>query len=237
MIDPYVYSGTNILINKAGIKNQKELDLFENKLSTLGIAKIRYSNPIIVSTLDIFSIHETIFKEVYDWAGKPRTINLSKTEAILNGLSVNYYTHDLIAHSLKELDETYFHFDWSLMKHPEQIIKLTNYISLLWKIHPFREGNTRSVSAFLYLFAKQKLKLNINHELLKKHAKFFRNALVMANIHPYEETSHLKIILTDSLTDLKNKSDKTKPGKRSKYSNINDYKVEKYRYNYHQKTK
>jgi cell filamentation protein len=237
MIDPYVYQGTNILINKAGIKNQKELDRYENKLSTLGIAKLRYSNLIITSTLNIFSIHETIFKEVYDWAGKPRTINLSKTESILNGLSVNYYPYHSITHSLKELDKTYFNFDWSLTKYPEQINKLTNYISLIWKIHPFREGNTRSVSVFLYLFVKQKLNLNINHELLQKHAKFFRNALVMASIQPYEETSHLKIILTDSLSRSNKKPGKTKQIKTNKYNNINQYKINQYRYNYHQKTK
>ena len=48
-------------------------------------------NPMdINSTNDIFKIHELLFKEVYSWACKPRTINIYKTEPILNGLSVNY---------------------------------------------------------------------------------------------------------------------------------------------------
>lgn len=52
-------------------------------------------------------------------------------------------------------------------------------IAEIWEVHPFREGNTRTVSVFAFLFLKQ-YGYDLNAELLSRHAKYFRNALVMA---------------------------------------------------------
>lgn len=105
MKDPYVYEGTNVLINFADIKDQKTLDNYETTLSRIAIINI-LKNPIeINSTDDIYKIHELLFKEVYNWAGKPRTINIYKTEPVLNGLSVNYSDYKSIGSDLDNIQK------------------------------------------------------------------------------------------------------------------------------------
>ena len=56
----------------------------------------------------IFKIHKILFDNVYDWAGKSRTINIYKSEPILNGLSVEYSLYDLIDNDLSKINLIYF---------------------------------------------------------------------------------------------------------------------------------
>ena len=105
MKDPYVYEDSNVLINLANIKDQKELDNHETTLSRIAIVDI-LNNPIeINSTNDIFLIHKRLFKEVYSWAGEPRTINIYKEEPVLSGLSVNYSDCKTINKDLKRIQK------------------------------------------------------------------------------------------------------------------------------------
>ena len=94
-------------------------------------------------------------------------------------------------------------------------------ISRLWRIHCFREGNTRTTITFLHLFMKQ-LKLKANIDFIGKHAKYFRNALVMASIDKYSEYEHLTNILLDSIS--------MKEIDRGKDKTIREYEVDKYEY-------
>ena len=106
MKDPYVYEGTNVLINLANIKNQKELDDYETTLTRIAIIDI-LNNPIEIKAVsDIFLIHERLFKEVYAWAGKPRTINIYKEEPVLSGLTVNYSDYKFINKNLNRIQKS-----------------------------------------------------------------------------------------------------------------------------------
>jgi len=67
--------------------------------------------------------------------------------------------------------------------------------------------------------------------MLKKHATYFRNALVMVSIGVYSEMGYLENILYDALFSDNNKSLVEKSSK--KYSTINGYDISKYKYNYH----
>ena len=108
----------------------------------------------------------------------------------------------------------------------ELIHKITKIISSIWKVHVFREGNTRTICLFLYfLMKKYNLKLNVN--FIGEHSKYFRNALVLASIGEYSEYEHLEMILSDA-TSLKKIVDGNK-----RYQTINEYNLEKYEYNYH----
>ncbi|GEM_PF-3501756 len=71
---------------------------------------------------------------------------------------------------------------------------------------------------------------------LKKHAKYFRNALVIASIGEYSEYNHLESILEDS---IENKSEKLEIVNKiiNKYTEIKGIKVKQYHYNYHQEKK
>ena len=188
-------------------------------------------NPMdINSTNDIFKIHELLFKEVYSWAGKPRTINIYKTEPILNGLSVNYSDYKSINNDLNNIQKEINSFNWNDCSKKELIHKIVIVIVKIWQVHAFREGNTRTICLFLYLFMK-KFNLKLNIDFIGEHSKYFRNALVLASIGEYSEYEHLELILSDAIS-LKKIVDGEK-----KYQTIKDYNLEKYEYNYHQMKK
>ena len=226
MKDPYLYEGTNVLINLANIKDQAELDNYETTLSRIAIVDI-LKNPIeIISTSDIYKIHERLFKEVYSWAGKHRTINIYKTEPVLDGLSVNYSEFRFIDNDLENIQKEIDSFDWVNCSKKELIHKIVVVTAKIWQVHAFREGNTRTICLFLYFFMKKhNLKLNI--DFIGEHSKYFRNALVLASIGEYSEYEHLELILNDAVS-IKKIVDSEK-----KYQTIKDYDLEKYEYNYH----
>lgn len=226
MKDPYVYEGTNVLINLANIEKQDKLDNFETTLSRVAIVEL-LKNPIdITSIKDIFEIHKRLFNEVYSWAGKPRIINIYKTESVLGGLSVNYSVHNQIMKDLNKIQNDIDSFDWVNSSKKETISKIVRVISSVWQVHAFREGNTRTICLYLYFFMK-KYNLKLNVDFIGEHSKFFRNALVLASIGEYSEYEHLEMILSDAIS-LK----KVTNGE-SKYQTIKDYNLEKYEYNYH----
>ena len=226
MKDPYVYEGTNVLINLANIEEQDKLYNFETTLSRIAIIEL-LKNPIdITSTKDIFEIHKRLFKEVYSWAGKPRTINIYKTEPVLGGLSVNYSVHNQIMKDLDKIQNDIDSFDWVNSSKKEIISKIVRVISSVWQVHAFREGNTRTICLYLYFFMK-KYNLKLNVDFIGEHSKFFRNALVLASIGEYSEYEHLEMILSDAI------SLKKVTNRESKYQTIKDYNLEKYEYNYH----
>lgn len=226
MKDPYAYEGTNVLINLANIKNQSELDDYETTLSRIAIVDV-LKNPIdITSTFDIYKLHERLFKEVYSWAGKPRTINIYKTEAILNGLSVNYSKCKSIDNDLAKIQREIDSFDWNHCSKKELVHEITVVIAKIWQVHAFREGNTRTICLFLYFFMK-KYNLKLNIDFIGEYSKYFRNALVLASIGEYSEYEYLEMILSDAIS-IKKIIDGEK-----KYQTIKDYNLEKYEYNYH----
>ena len=227
MKDPYIYEGTNILVNIANIKEQKKLDDYETTMVNLGIIKLLKEYPNIHKIDDIFIIHKIIFENVYDWAGKIRTINIYKEEPILNGLSVNYSDHKQIKRKLNDIQNEIDNINWNHLSKNEMISEVVRVIASIWQVHSFREGNTRVVTLFLYYFLKS-LGFKVNREFIGKHAKYFRNSLVLASIGEYSEYNHLEEILKDSISFKTYAVDLE-----SKYQTIKGYNLEKYSYNYH----
>lgn len=224
MKDVYVYENTNVLINKLNIRDSKKLDELEGNIVSLNIAQI-VSHPFVInSVLDIKKIHKKLFSDLYEWAGENRTINIYKDEPVLGGLSVNYSDYKRIDSDLIALDKRFKAIKWDELGHKETIDEIVIIISKLWRIHCFREGNTRTTTMFLNLLMKQ-IGLRVNAAFIDKHAKFFRNALVLASIDQYSECEHLTNILLDSV--------ETKIVPDGKYQTIREYEVEKYEYRKH----
>lgn len=224
MKDIYVYPNSNVLINKLNIKTLKELDEAENALVSLKIIDI-LNNPItITSVFDIKIIHKHLFSDLYDWAGENRKMNMYKEEPVLGGLSVEYSDYLKIDESLTKLDTDFKKVKWGKISKKETIDTIVRLISRLWRIHCFREGNTRTTTTFLYLFLKQ-ISLKVNIDFIGKHAKYFRNALVLASIDQYSEYEYLTNILMDSIS--------LKIINEGKYKTIREYEVEKYEYSGH----
>lgn len=226
MKDPYLYENSNVLINKANILEQDKLDEFENRMTNLALVSLFRNEIMIQDVFDLFKIHKYLFERVYEWAGKKRTINITKSEPIINGRSVGYADYKFIDNDLVDINKKYFNYNWDDLNKEAFVLIFTEMIAAIWKNHPFREGNTRTVSAFAFLFLKQK-GYQYNAALIQKHAKYFRNALVMASIGENSEYQYLQKILEDAITN------KEKPMNSIKYSKIKNYDVDTYQYEYH----
>ena len=90
MRDPYVYDGTNVLINKLNIKDNDKLDKAETAFVILAIQELKNSDFNVNSIFDCLKIHKRLFSAVYSWAGQLRTIDIYKGEPLLGGKSIDY---------------------------------------------------------------------------------------------------------------------------------------------------
>lgn len=232
MSDPYLYENSHVLRNTLDIKNEDSLEAYENTVVNLALLKLFKEDYNVTQTNQLFDIHKHLFSDVYEWAGMPRIINIEKSEIVLNGLSVEYEDKSKIIKAIDTIHKLYYDKPWKTMSEHALIYEMTRYIASLWKIHPFREGNTRTLSTYLYFFLK-KHGFSLDEKLLKTHAAYFRNALVMASLDEYSEYQYLENILSDAIIYKTN----PKPLKKElshKYEKIKDVEMKNYKYNYHQ---
>jgi len=154
MKDPYI-NENHVLINKFGITeydelNEVEAEIGRIKLLNLDSIKINFFNEELIK-----NIHYFIFKDIFEWAGDYRTTPIFKEELILPRYSVPYsepknISKDLIK-KLDDINNTY----WDNLDNEETMIEFARKMALLWKVHPFRDGNTRTMLSFSYLFVKE----------------------------------------------------------------------------------
>ena len=149
--------------------------------------------------------HKRLFtnldKEKYN-PGVFRTYNFTKDEPVLNGDTVQYQSYDLIEETLKYDFNEEKEIDYSKFNEEELVSRIVEFTSRIWQVHPFQEGNTRTTAVFIqkYLIS---MGFNINNELFKDNALYFRNALVRANYTNYskgiKETNKYLIMFFENL--------------------------------------
>ena len=167
------------------VKDQENRTEEADKVSAR-ITEILGEKTFTFSPAEYLIIHRRLFQGIYDHAGKIRDYNITKQEWVLNGETVLYAS----AESLKATLEYDFQqekiFNYSALSEQEIIEHIANFISFLWQIHVFGEGNTRTTAVFLIKYLR-KLGFNeVSNDLFAKHSWYFRNALVRAN---YEDLS------------------------------------------------
>ena len=158
-IDPKLkYSDENgMLFNLAEIKDQKILIIFESLKVSKRIEEL-FEKPIkIKNSESLLKIHHYLFQDVYNWAGKVRTVNISKNgKPFFDGERFDNafrYVNTLII-DYRKINKT----DKKLVA--EKLAEILDNVNFL---HPFREGNGRTQREFLRLLALEKgLKLNLN---------------------------------------------------------------------------
>ena len=196
MKDPYV-DENGVLLNKLGIKDSDTLNEAETAITTAKITSIKD----VEGDFDfehLKAMHQHIFGDIYEWAGKERTIPVEKAEAVLQGMSVSYSAPKNIAKDATEAIKSLNNTDWSKLNTDEKAEYLTCDVAKLWQAHAFREGNTRTTITFACELAEAK-GFPMDRELLAKNSGYVRKALVMASIGEYSEPEHLKRILKDSI--------------------------------------
>jgi cell filamentation protein len=141
---PYLYRGTNVRVNKFGILNPYALDLVVRSTSGLRAELLR-ANPIDGNfDLDhLCAIHRFLFQDVYPWAGDLRIVDFDRSQ--------DPYTHpkDILAETTQLLAELAHENFLRGLDFDEFTERLTHYIHRLYAIHPFRDGNGRSIRGFL----------------------------------------------------------------------------------------
>lgn len=225
MKDPYLYEDSNVLINLKGIKEQSKLDDFETTMTRLAIVEIERSKIIMTDVNSIFWIHQKLFEKVYPWAGQKRVIDLCKDEMILDGMSVEYSCHDDIDADLFRIQKRMDGERWGDMEEKETVSKIALYVSDVWKVHAFREGNTRTVAMYLHMLVKG-LGMRLDSGFISQHSKYFRNALVMASLGEYRENQYLEKLIEGAMIHEAPEGD-------GGFETINGYKMSDYKYNYH----
>ena len=172
LIDAYYQSKT--------VRTPKDEDEEEADKVSANIAKILASKTFSFNTNGYVSLHRRIFEGVFKHAGEIRQYDISKKEWVLEGDSVNYLNWEDLRRALDWDIEQEKNFSYKGLTDDEKIEHIAKFISGIWQIHAFREGNTRTTAIFTIQYLRS-LGYEVNNEMFAKHSWYFRNALVRAN--------------------------------------------------------
>ena len=172
LIDSYYQSKT--------VRTPKDEDEEEADKVSANIAKILASKTFAFNTNGYVSLHRRIFEGVFKHAGEIRQYDISKKEWVLEGDSVNYLNWEDLRRALDWDIEQEKNFSYKGLTDDEKIEHIAKFISGIWQIHAFREGNPRTTAIFTIQYLRS-LGYEVNNEMFAKHSWYFRNALVRAN--------------------------------------------------------
>ena len=172
LIDSYYQSKT--------VRTPKDEDEEEADKVSANIAKILASKTFAFNTNGYVSLHRRIFEGVFKHAGEIRQYDISKKEWVLEGDSVNYLNWEDLRRALDWDIEQEKNFQYKGLTDDEKIEHIAKFVSGIWQIHAFREGNTRTTAIFTIQYLRS-LGYKVNNEMFAKHSWYFRNALVRAN--------------------------------------------------------
>ena len=164
-------------------KTQREPDDDEKEEAdhaAANISKILSARTLDFSTAGYVSLHRRIFEGVFKHAGKIRDYDITKKEWVLNGDTVNYLNSEDLRRALDYDIEQEREFSYKGLSTDEMIAHITRFVSGIWQIHAFGEGNTRTTAVFAIQYLRS-IGFDISNDLFAKHSWYFRNALVRAN--------------------------------------------------------
>jgi fido (protein-threonine AMPylation protein) len=144
------------------------------------ITKILSSQTVDFSTGGYIAIHRRVFEGVFKHAGKLRDYDITKREWILDGDTVNYLNWEDLHRAIDYDIEQERAFSYRGISSDDMVIHISHFVSGLWQIHPFAEGNTRTTAVFVILYLRS-IGFEVNNDLFARHSWYFRNALVRAN--------------------------------------------------------
>lgn len=162
--------------------NDNDEDKEEADRVSLNIVKVLSSPTFDFSTGGYQSVHRRIFEGVMKHAGEFRKYDITKKEWVLEGDTVLYLNWEDLRRAIDYDLEQERAYSYKGKSQDEMISHLTKFVSGLWQIHAFGEGNTRTTAVFTIQYLRS-LGFEVNNDLFAKHSWYFRNALVRANYH------------------------------------------------------
>jgi cell filamentation protein len=158
-LDPdrkYTYRN-GVLVNLANIEDEKILLAFESLKVSKRVEEL-FEKSIKINTSDsLLAIHQYLFQDVYEWAGKVRTVNISKD-------GKPFFDGERFHIGFKYIDTLISEYR-TVSKTEKRLIaeKLAEILDNVNYLHPFREGNGRTQREFIRLLALEKgFILNLN---------------------------------------------------------------------------
>ena len=172
------------------------------------IAEILSENAFSFSPNEYISIHRRLFQGIYKHAGKIRDYNITKKEWVLNGATVIYGSASELRATLEYDFSEERAYSYKNLSMDEIIHHLAVFVSRLWQIHIFGEGNTRTTAVFFIKYLRT-LGFTAANDIFAENAWYFRNALVRANYNNlqqgvHETTVYLEVFLRNLLLNEKN---------------------------------
>lgn len=172
------------------------------------IAKILSEKAFSFTPNEYISIHKKLFTGIYGHAGKIRDYNITKKEWVLDGATVLYGSASELQATLEYDFSEEKKFSYRNFTMDEIIHHLAIFVSRLWQIHIFGEGNTRTTAVFFIKYLRT-LGFDATNDIFAENAWYFRNALVRANYNDlkngiHETTEYLEVFLRNLLLDERN---------------------------------
>lgn len=172
------------------------------------IAEILSETAFSFSPNEYISIHRKLFHGIYKHAGKIRNYNITKKEWVLDGATVMYGSASELRATLEYDFSQERAYSYKGLTMDEIIHHLAVFVSRLWQIHIFGEGNTRTTAVFFIKYLRT-LGFTATNGIFADNAWYFRNALVCANYNNlqkgvHETTEYLEVFLRNLLLNEKN---------------------------------
>ncbi len=177
------------------------------------IASILSEKAFTFSPSEYIGIHKKLFYGIYRHAGKIRDYNITKKEWVLEGETVLYGNATELRQTLEYDFEQEKRFSYKGLSQDEIIVHLAHFISRLWQIHIFGEGNTRTTAVFFIKYLRS-LGYDATNDIFAENSWYFRNALVRANYTNLKKNIHettvylekfIKNLLLGETNELKNR--------------------------------
>lgn len=162
------------------VRENGDIDKEEADKASKNIKRILSVKTIDFSTKGYISVHRRIFEGVMKHAGELREYDISKREWVLEGDTVDYLNWEDLRRALDHDIEQERNFSYKGINNDQLVTHITNFVSGIWQIHAFREGNTRTTAVFTIQYLRL-LGFDVENDLFAKHSWYFRNALVRAN--------------------------------------------------------
>lgn len=172
--DCYCYDESNVLVNLLDIRDYLELDRIEHDIVAAKIIRFQKTNIPGSFDFDYFlSIHKYLFDRVYEWAGKIRNVNITKGDTHFCPVKELSRRCSLEFFDIKKTDLTN-------MDKKEVALRISNISKKINELHPFREGNGRTLRTFITMLLK-KYNYNINYDILDREKLLLADIQAMSN--------------------------------------------------------
>lgn len=162
------------------IRSEKGHETEEADKVSANITKLLNERSFAFTVAGLTAIHRRIFNGVFKFAGQTRDYNITKKEWVLRGDTVLYVSAPDVRKAIEYDLEQERSFDYTGLDMNQIVAHIAQFVSGLWQIHPFGEGNTRTTAVFTIQYLRS-MGFNVENNLFAKHSWYFRNALVRAN--------------------------------------------------------